>query len=77
MTGRVIDIERLGYLVYKFHVEVDQEWLKENKVADLPTILIFDKGVEVKRFVGIVDTKDIVKGVKTKRQQQEQDFRLW
>jgi hypothetical protein len=78
MSSRVLEIKD-EYIVYMFleneSIETDA-FIKKLKVVELPTIIVFDKGKEIRRHKGIVETHVITKGVKT-REDQESWYPDW
>lgn len=86
MTSRVMDME-VDYIVYKFY-EGDRATSRDtdafftfNQVGKPPVILVFNKGKLVQRHTGIVEASVILKGVKTRKEQEQtpypDDVRLW
>lgn len=84
MTGRVMGMES-EYIVYKFYEEDratsrdTDDFFTFNRIGTPPVILVFDKGKLVQRHLGIVDVVVILKGVKTRKEQEgyPDDVRLW
>lgn len=83
MTSRVLDIEKKGFIVYKFYEDdrgtkpEDDKFFRAMKVAKVPTIIVFNKGKEVRRHTGITEIEKITKGVKTKKQQEGSWYPDW
>lgn len=56
---------------------------KKHKVMGYPTVIVFDKGKQVKRHTGIVKFDELVKGMKTRTGQEKPDdpwyewLKLW
>ena len=86
MTGRVMDMEA-DYIVYKFYEEdraTDREvdyFFTSRGIGKPPVILVFNRGEIVQRHSGIVESEVILKGVKTREEQEQapypDDVRLW
>ena len=76
MSRRVSDMERDGYIVYKFYWEdrgnkdIDQ-FFRNSNVYMIPTILIFDRARVVGRHVGMCAPVDIIHGVKLRDEQND------
>lgn len=86
MTGRVREIEKLGYIVYRFYRSDRSrptiDLIGEHKIKSYPTVLVFENGKVIKRFTDIVSVKDITEGVKKGSEQKDQGgwpdwLRLW
>lgn len=76
MSGRMKEAEK-KYIVYKL-IEDERkndskldEFFEEHNVTSLPTLIIFKDGKEVRRHTGVVELKDLVEGVKTKKEQKK------
>lgn len=83
MTSRALDIEKDGFIIYKFYeddrgtdIETDK-FFRAMKVAKVPTVIVFDKGKEVRRHTGIESIEKITKGVKKKKDQKESWYPDW
>lgn len=85
MTGRVMDMEA-DYIVYKFYAEDratnrdTDDFFTFNRIGKPPVILVFNNGKLVQRHEGIVEASMILKGVKTRKEQEHipyPDVRLW
>jgi hypothetical protein len=75
MTSRVLELEK-KYIVYKFY-EDDKyldfqltKFFRDLKITEVPVLLVFNNGQEVKRYPGIVELAMVTAGVKDKAQQQ-------
>ncbi len=82
MTGRVSEMKKT-HIIYSFYAsdrakdkETDK-FFKEMKIETLPTIIVFNKGEEVRRHVGEVSKAKVLKGVKTAKAQGAQEESLW
>ncbi len=86
MTGRVMDMEA-DYITYKFYEEDratsrdTDDFFTFNLIGTPPVILVFNKGKLVQRHSGIVESEVILKGVKTRKEQEQTPYpdhvRLW
>jgi thioredoxin 1 len=62
-------LESQGYIVYLVDVDEHPDVVKDHKVKRMPTILIFDQGKEVKRYVGTQSFNELKSQLKTRDQQ--------
>lgn len=80
MTSRVLDVQKT-HIVYIFYQEDErkdtQDFFHEMKIKDVPTIVIFNRGKEVRRHTGIVPADTVSAGVKTSKQQEESWYPDW
>lgn len=83
MTSRVLEIEKKGFITYKFYEgdrstkPEDDKFFRANKITSVPTVVVFRNGKELRRHTGITDIEKIVKGVKTKKDQKEGWYPDW
>ena len=73
MSARVRQLES-DYIVIKFYQEENRKQFLRYDVTDVPTIVVFNKGKEVRRHEGIHLIEDITKDVKT---EEEQNRHWW
>lgn len=86
MASLVMGMES-DYIVYKFYEEDrtasrdTDDFFTFNSVGKPPVILVFNKGKLVQRHSGIVESEVILRGIKTRKEQEQtpypDDVRLW
>lgn len=47
-------------IVGKLNVDEEMELARKYRVASIPTLIVFEKGQEVRRSVGVIDKEDIL-----------------
>lgn len=53
-----------GFHVGKVNVDKEQKLAQEFRVMSIPTIVVFENGVEVERFIGVTDKEKLLPYVK-------------
>ncbi len=51
------------YKVFKLDIDENEALAREYKIRSVPTFIVFDKGEEVERIIGVVDKDRLVEGL--------------
>lgn len=49
--------------IYKFNVETDEKFIDSLEIFGLPTLILFNKGQEIKRNEGLLSEKKIIEWI--------------